>query len=159
MNLDFSAVLQRQEGTSNLGVLEDTSGDQGVLQSDGTFHVRSSMVDRFGDREKTVVDLPSAGIVFGLAGFDKLEQGFRRDVSISDEEAIDVKGRVQEVLVVAREDVGIGSSLSNDGDLGVPSAHVTNTVLHGEDSRLGEDLELGGEIIVRFSYVGVLEKD
>jgi hypothetical protein len=140
-------------------VFQDTSGDKSVFEGDGSLHVRSSVVDGSGDGEESVVNFSSLLVVLSLSSLEKLEKGFGSDTAVTDEHTIDVESSVKEVLVVAGHGVDVGSFTSNDGDLSVPSSHVSDTVLHGKDTGLSENVELSLEIVSRLGSIGVLEED
>lgn len=115
-------------------MVENATGDQGVFESDGALHVRAAVVDSSGDGKELVVDGPSLLVVMGLTGVEELKEEFGSDTPVTDEHAVDVESSVEEVLVVASEDVGVGSCFSDDGNLSVPSSHVSDTVLHCKSS-------------------------
>lgn len=127
-------LWERQQSTSDGGVIENATGDQGVLESDGALHVRAAVVDSSCDGKELVVDGPSLLIVLGLTGFEELKEEFGGDTPVTDEHAVDVESGVEEVLVVASQDVGVGSCFSDDWNLSVPSSHVSDTVLHCKSS-------------------------
>lgn len=140
-------------------MFQDTSGDKSVFEGDGSLHVRSSVVDGSGDGEESVVNFSSLLVVLSLSSLEKLEKGFGSDTAVTDEHTIDIESSVEEVLVVAGHGVDVGSFTSNDGDLSVPSSHVSDTVLHGKDTGLSENVELSLEIVSRLGSIGVLEED
>lgn len=120
-------------------MLKNTPSDQGVLESNSPLHVRATVVDGSGDREELVVDLAGSRVVLSDTRLEEIEEELGGDVSVTDEQAIDlkvssvllptmrvtyVKHGVEKVLVVASKDVLLGESLADDGDLSVPSAHV-----------------------------------
>ncbi len=55
------------------------------------------------------------GVVCGLAGGDELDQRLGGDVAVADEQAVDVEHGVQQVLVVAGEDLQVGRGLRSTG--------------------------------------------
>lgn len=130
----IGTLWERQQSTSDGGVVENAAGDQGVLESNGTLHVRAAVVDCGGDGKKLVVDSPSLLVVLGLTGVEELKEQFGSDTPVTDEHAVNVESGVEEVLVVASEDVGVGSCFSDYGNLSVPSSHVSDTVLHCKSS-------------------------
>ena len=129
------------------------------LERDGAFHVRAAVVDGLGHREQPVVDGTRGGVVLGLAGRDQLDQRLGGEPAVADQGAVDVEHGVQQVLVVAGEDLQVGVLGAQDGDLGVPAAHVPHAVLGREHPGLGGDLQLGVQAVGGLGGVGVLEQD
>lgn len=140
-------------------MFENATGDKGMLESDGALHVRATVVDSGGDGKELIVDSPSLLVVLSFTGVEELKEKFGSDTAVTDEHTVDVESGVEEVFVVASEDVGVGSCLPDDGDLSVPSSHISDTILHGEDTGLGKDIELGLQVVSCLSVVGVLEED
>lgn len=159
VDLLVGSLLQGEEGPSDSSVVEDTSSYQSVFERDSTFHVGSSVVYRRSDREEGVVDLSGFGVVFGDTRIEEIEQELRGNTTVSHKHTVHVESRVEEVLVMACEDVRIRSSFSDDGDLSIPSSHVSNTVLHGEHTGLSEDIKLSLEIVCCLGVIGVLEEN
>ena len=89
----------------------------------------------------------AAGVVLGLAGLDQLDQRFGREAAVADQRAVDVQDGVQQVLVVAGQDLQVGVFTAEHRDLGVPAAHVPHPVLGREHALLGGDLELGVQVV------------
>lgn len=127
MNLLGGALGERQERTTNSGVVEYAPSNEGVLESDSALHVRATVIYGRSDGKETVVDLASAWVVFGDASSEKFEEGLGSDTAVPYKHTVDVKHGVQEVFVVACENVLVGEGFADSGDLSVPSAHVADT--------------------------------
>ena len=115
-------------------MFEDPTGNQGMLESDGALHVGATVVDSGGDGKELVVDGSSLLVVMSLTGLKERKEKFWSNTTVTDEHAVDVESSVEEVLVVASENVDVGSCLPDDRDLSVPSSHVSDTVLHCKGS-------------------------
>ena len=159
VDLLIGSLVEWQQRASDSGVVQDASGDESVLEGDRALHVRASVVHRSGDGQQPVVHLSCLLVVLCLSGVEQLKQRFRGDTAVANEHAVDVEGGVEEVLVVAGEGVDVGTLAPDDGDLTVPSSHVSDAVLHGEDAWLGEDVELSLQVVRRLGGIGVLEED
>ena len=105
------------------------------------------------------MDLLGGGPVLRLAGLDELDQQLGGHVAVADEQAVDVHDGVQQVLVVAGEDLQVGVLAAEHRDLGVPAAHVPHPVLGPEHALLAGDLQLGVQVVGGLGVVRVLEQD
>lgn len=159
VDLLIGTFVEGKKGASNRSVLQDPSGDESMLECDGALHVTSSVVDGGGDGKQSVVDFSSLFVVLCLSSLEELKQSLGSNTSVTDKHTVDVESGVEEVFVVAGHGVDVGSLTSDDGDLSVPSSHVSDTVLHGKDTGLSEDVELSLEIVGSLGGVGVLEED
>lgn len=130
IDLPVGTLGEGQKSTSDGGVFENATGDKGMLESDGALHVRATVVDSGGDGKELIVDSPSLLVVLSFTGVEELKEKFGSDTTVTDEHTVDVESSVEEVFVVASEDVGVGSCLPDDGDLSVPSSHISDTILH-----------------------------
>jgi hypothetical protein len=117
------------------------------------------MVNVPGHWKKSVVYSSCTGVVSCLASLNHLKERLGCDVAVSDKHTIDIEAGVEEVLVVTCEDSKVGVRALDDGNLNVPSAHVTNTVLHGNNTRLGSNIEKCLQAVGGFGVVGILEED
>ena len=117
------------------------------------------MVDVGGDRQQAVVQLARLLVVLGLAGSDHLDQRLGCDAAVADQRAVDVEHRVQQVLVVAGQDLQVRALGADDRDLAVPALHVAHAVLHREDAGLRRDVELRLQVVGALGRVRVLEQD
>ena len=138
---------------------KNAPGDQSMLERNSALHVRAAVVYALGDGKQLVVHGASSLIVLSLAGIDHLKQKLRCNVAVADQHAVDVKCRVQEILIVAGQDLEVRALLADDRDLSVPAAHVAHAVLHREHAGLGRDVEHGLQVVGCVCVVGVLEKD
>lgn len=130
VDLLVGTFWQREKGTSDCGVVENTSGNESVLESDCTLHVGSSVVNGSGDWKQLVVDRLGLLVVLSFTSVEQIEQEFWRDTTISNKHTVHLESGVKEILVMTGEDVGLWVLLSDDVDLSVPSSHVSDTVLH-----------------------------
>ncbi len=158
-DLDIGAGLERKQRRAHGGVLEDAARDETVLERDGPFHMRATVIDARRHRQQPVMDRARLGVVLGLAGRDHVDQGLGSETAIANECAVHVEHRVQQVLVVAGENLQVRALPADHRDLAVPTAHVAHAVLHGEDAGLCRDFELSLEIVGRFRGVWILEQD
>jgi hypothetical protein len=140
-------------------VVEDAAGHQRPFQRDRAFHVRAAVIDVGGHRQQAVMQRARLDVVLGLAGGDHLDQRLGCDAAIAHQRAVDVEHRVQQVLVVAGQDLQVGALLADDWDLAVPALHVAHAVLHREHAGLGGDVELRLQVVGALCRVGVLEQD
>ena len=140
-------------------MLEDSPRHETMLERNGSFHVRSAVINAAGHREQPVVDGSCPRVVFGFAGRNELDERLRRKTAIPHQSPVDVEHGVQQIFVMAGKNLQIGTLTADDRNLGVPPAHVAHTVLHGEDTRLRCDLELGFEVVRCLGRVRILEED
>lgn len=77
---------------------------------------------------------PGLHIILGLARLEQLEQRLRGNIAISHKEAIDIERCMQEI---SAEDLQVRSFTTNNRDLGIPAAHVSDTIFHRKHSGLG----------------------
>lgn len=159
MNLLLRALRQRQQRRPYGSMRQNAPRNKSMLQRNSALHVRATVIDSLGNRQKLVMQFTRALVVLGLACKDHLVQGLRSDVAVADKHAIDVKDGMEEILVMAGQDGYVGTLLAEDRDLCVPAAHVADTVLHGDDARLSGDVEQGLEVVGALGVVGVLEKN
>jgi hypothetical protein len=137
--------------------------------------MRTSVIYCRSDGKQLVVNSPSFLVVLCFTSIQQLEEGFGGDTSVTDEHTVNIERGVEEVFVVASEYVDVGSLLLDDGNLPIPSSHVSNTVLHwsqlaeccremyerltGKDTGLGQNIKLGLQVVGRLGLGRVLEKD
>lgn len=108
-----------------------------MLERNRPLHVRRSVVNDLGKGHKPVVHLEGLVDILGKTRVEQLLHSLRDDLTVTDEVTVTVPRSVNEVFVVTSEDGFAGASLAENGDLGVPSSHIANTVLESEDVRLG----------------------
>lgn len=130
-----------------------------MLERDGALHMRRSVVDDFRKGHKTVVNLVRLVHIFSETSIEQLLHGFWDDLAITDQVPIALPRGVNEVFVVTRKDGFAGTTFPDDGNLSVPSSHISDTVLQCEDVRLREDIELGLEVERGEGLLWVLEED
>lgn len=130
-----------------------------MLQGDGSLHVGSAVVNVPSNRQQPVMDRPCARVVSRLACFDHLQERLWSDVAVPYQHTIDVKAGVQQVLIVAGEDREFRVFLLDNRDLHVPSAHVANTILHGNHTWLCSDIQQSFQVVGSLGVVWVLEQN
>ncbi|KAI3475682.1 hypothetical protein L1887_62851 [Cichorium endivia] len=77
-------------------MFEDAASNERVLERHSAFHVRATVVYGLGDRKQLVVDAASGSIVLCLSSLEQLEERLGCDVAVANQEAVDVKGGVQQ---------------------------------------------------------------
>lgn len=159
MNLLVCTFSKGHQWRAHGSVVENASSNKRMLQRHSSFHMATTVVNGFGQRQQLIVQLSSSGVILGLACFNHLDQKLGSDVSVSDKEAVNIKGCVQEVFVVAGKDLEFRTLFVDDGDLDVPATHVVDTVLHCEYARLCGDVEHSLQAVCCLGVVGVLEQD
>ena len=117
------------------------------------------MIDSAGYRQQLLEYLAGCGVILRFASFDQVDQQFRRDVAVSNQQAVNVEHGRQQPFVMARQDLQVGLCVFQCRDFNVPALHVANAVLGGDDAFLCGELKLGVEVVVGFCSSRVLEQD
>jgi len=140
-------------------VLEDSARNEAMLERNGSFHVRPAMVNRASHRQQPVVDRSGLGVILRLPGGDELDERLGCETAVPHQRAVHVEHRVQQILVMAGEDLQVRTLTPDDRNLRIPPAHIAHAVLHGEHAGQRRDIELGLEVVGRLGRVRILKQD
>ena len=77
------------------------------LSATRSFHVRAAVIDGARHRQQPVVDRARLRVVLRLAGSDQLDERLGCETAVADQGAVHVEHRVQQIFVVAGEDLQI----------------------------------------------------
>src|SRR6516164_1981699 len=120
-DLNLGARLKRQQGGTNRCVLENPARDEAVLERNRSLHMRPAVIDGAGHREQPVMDRACLRVVLGLAGRDHFNERLGCKTAVAYQRAVHVEHRVQQILVMARQNLEIGTLAANNGNLGIPA--------------------------------------
>ena len=129
------------------------------FESRGGFHVRAAMIDASGDRQQAVMDFFRLYIILRLAGNEQLVQQFGGEAAIAHQRAINVKHGVQQIFVMAGQNLQLGLFAAQDRDFDIPAPHVADAILGRDDAGLGGYFELGVDVVGRLGVVGILKQN
>src|ERR1700730_5397858 len=120
-DLDVGGGLKGQQGGANRCMLEDSPRHETMLERNGSFHVRSAVINAAGHREQPVVDGSCPRVVFGFAGRNELDERLRRKTAIPHQSPVDVEHGVQQIFVMAGKNLQIGTLAT---DAGISVSHL-----------------------------------
>lgn len=101
MNFLLRTRLKGQKRRANSGVFQNSASNKTMFECNSALHVRSTVIYALSDRQEPIMDLPCLLIVLGLSGLDELDKRLGGDVSITNQETVDIECSVEKVFVVA----------------------------------------------------------
>ena len=80
-----------------------------MLQRNRSLHMRPAVIHGASHRKQPVVDRPRFGVVLGFAGGNQFDERLGGKAAVAHQGAVDVEHRVQQIFVVAGENLQIGT--------------------------------------------------
>src|SRR6516225_11358996 len=97
--------------------------------------MRSAMIDGTSYREQSVMDCARLRVILGFARSDELDQWLRGKTAVPNKGSVHIEHGVQQIFIMAGEDLQVGTLATDDRNFRVPPAHVAHAILHGEHAR------------------------